>query len=184
MSNATQLLKAWQHGDADSRDALMELLYQELRRKAAGILVGERIALQPTELVNEAYLRLVNVDRIDWQDRAHFLALAATIMRQVLLDTCRRARAGKRARTDVTLATDHLLADDGTDTDFEVLDTVLTELADADAELAQIVELKFFAGLTNTEIGALLNQSDSTIKRRWRTARAWLQSELKAAGAP
>lgn len=182
MSNATQLLKAWQQGDAESRDLLVEMLYQDLRKRAAGMLVGERIALEPTELVNEAYLRLVNVDRISWQDRTHFLALAATIMRQVLLDNCRRARASKRTRMDVTLATEHLLAGDQEETDFEVLDTVLTELATADAELARIVELKFFAGLTNEEIANLLNHSDSTIKRRWRTARAWLKSELHAAG--
>lgn len=158
----------------------MELLYQELRNRAAGLLAGERIALQPTELVNEAYLRLVNIDRIDWQDRTHFLALAATVMRQVLLDNCRRAQAAKRARLDVTLVTAHLLGASEPEADFEALDLVLTELASADAELARIVELKFFGGLTNFEIARLLDQSDSTIKRRWRTARAWLQSELRA----
>ncbi|MEM6708828.1 MAG: ECF-type sigma factor [Pseudomonadota bacterium] len=183
MNDPTALLAAWQGGDAEARDALVALLYDQLKSRARSMLAQEAIALQPTELVNEAYMRLIRIDRIDWQNRAHFLALSSRIMRQVLIDLYRNQRSQKRSGGEVTLQTNHLLPADQ-NLDLEVLDSALNDLAAVEPELSQIVEMKFFGGLSTEEIGSVLDQSESTVKRRWRTARAWLLSELQQGPAP
>ncbi len=179
MSTATDLLRQWNRGDAASRDRLIELLYAELRSVAGRALALNPNAqrLQPTELVNEVVLKLFTVDQPDWQDRAQFLGIAAHAMRQVLVDQYRRTQSNKRAHQRVTLATQTLLGIEP-DTDLHLVDDALEALRRAAPDLVQVVEMKFFAGMTNPEIAHALTLSESTVKRHWRSARAFLISEL------
>lgn len=168
--------------DRQSLDSLLPLVYQELRRLAAGYLRRERpgYTLQPTALVNEAYLRLAK-DRPDrWKNRAHFCAIAAHSMRQILIERARardaRKRGGSRAR--VTLD-DALVADGGRSIDLVALDEALERLAALDPEQARLVELRFFGGLTVEETAEAMDISPATVKRHWTIARAWLARELE-----
>ncbi|MEZ5552897.1 MAG: ECF-type sigma factor [Pseudomonadales bacterium] len=177
MSEPTQLLRRWQTGDQAALIELMEVVYKDLRTRAGKILSGQSaIRLQPTELVNESFIKLATIEGADWQDRAHFLAVAAKAMRQVLLDQVKYDHAAKRARKDVTLVTHHL--EQVAPADFCDLDDALRRLSEIDEGLAQIVELKFFSGMSNPEIAAYTRTSESTVKRQWRAARAWLLDEL------
>lgn len=166
-------------GVESARHQLLDLCYAELRRVAHRMLAGDEAALrlQPTELANEVAVRVLKLDRMQWNDRAHFLATAATVMRQALIDEVRRFRAGKRQLPAVITT----LFDPGIatiDLDIERLDLALTRLAAISAERARLVELRFFVGLTIEETAEVLGISAATVKRRWDAARAWLLREL------
>lgn len=178
MSEATLLLQRWQSGDDGALAALTEMVYQDLRARAGYLVSGKRgeLVLNPTELVNESFLKLAATARPNWQDRAHFLAIAGRVMRQILLDQYRYNNAAKRAHSDVTLVTAHL--SDEQPTQFEDLEDALQALAAIDPNLAEVVELKFFAGMSNEEVARYREQSESTVKRQWRAARAWLLDHL------
>ncbi|MDO7840737.1 ECF-type sigma factor [Sphingomonas immobilis] len=157
------------------RDAMLSELYDEMRAAAARMLRRDApaLTLQPTELANEAALRIVRLDRMTWNDRQHFFATCATIMRQAMLDAVRSRRRAKRQAPEVFLT-----GEDGGDIEIEALDAALTKLEGVSPDLARIVELRFFVGLSVDDIAIALESSESTIKRRWRTARLWLASEL------
>jgi RNA polymerase sigma factor (TIGR02999 family) len=181
----TELLVLWRQGDAKAQERLMALVYDDLRRRAAAYLRRERggHTLQPTALVHEAYLRLLEQDRVVWQNRAHFLAIAASMMRRVLVDHGRRQKARKRggAGTRVTL-------DEGFSPvaprglDLLALDEALVELAALDEQQARIVELRAFGGLSVEETAEAIGMSPATVKRHWAFALAWLQRRLRAEG--
>ncbi len=161
------------------RDRMLSELYGELRALAAKMLRRDApfLTLQPTELVNEAALRILKIDQMSWHDRQHFFATGARILRQAMMDAIRKRRSAKRRMPTL------LLAGEGEQPaiDVEALDAALTRLEGASPELARIVELRFFVGLDTSAIAAVTDSSESTIKRRWKTARLWLASELAPA---
>ncbi len=163
-------------------EQLFALIYDELRRIAAGLLRRERPehTLQPTALVHEAYLKLVDQTRIRWQDRAHFLGIAARAMRQILVDHARGRAAKKRGggRQRVTLD-EGLLAEEGKELELLALDDAMTRLAGFDERAARVVELRIFGGLTVTEIALVLGVSKRTVDGDWSVARMWLARELR-----
>ncbi len=184
--DVTGLLDEWTRGDARALDRLLPLVYAELRRVAARQLRRERDghSLQPTALVHEAYLRLVDQQKVDWRSRAHFFGVAAQVMRRVLVDHARRRMAGKRGEGITPVSIDHAIEAPAADRIAILdLDDALGRLEQLDAGLAQIVELRAFGGLTIEEAAHVLNVSPSTAKRDWRTAKAWLTRELGAAGS-
>lgn len=180
-SQVTELLVRWRDGDREALDSLLPLVYDELRRIARHYLQGERPGhtLQSTALVNEAYVRMVAQDFPQWQNRAHFFAVAAQLMRQILVDHARSHRASKRGgnvyKVSLDEAEEQPLA---TDVDIIALDDALKNLAEMDLQQSRVVELKFFAGLSIEDTAEVLNISPSTVKRDWITARAWLYREL------
>lgn len=181
-ASVTQLLLEWTGGDRAALDRLMPLVYDELRRLAGGYLGRERRdhTLQPTALVNEAFLRLVDQRRIQWQGRAHFLALAATLMRQLLISHARKHRAAKRGSGGQRLTLlDSDLAVEARDVDLLDLDRALAALAALDARQARVVELRYFGGMTVEETAEVLEVSPATVKLDWSLARAWLLRELQ-----
>jgi RNA polymerase sigma factor (TIGR02999 family) len=179
----TRLLLAWSGGDAGARDALLPLVYHELRRVARHHLRHERPGhtLQPTALVNEAYLKLVGLSRVKWQDRAHFFAVAARLMRRILVDHARGRAAAKRGGVRTAMTLDDAVAfSREPDLDVVALDAALARLAELDPRQERIVELRFFSGLEVDETARVLGISTATVKREWRTARAWLYRELRS----
>jgi RNA polymerase sigma factor (TIGR02999 family) len=186
MADVTRLLGAAAAGDPSAAAELLPLVYDELRRLAAVYLRRERPGqtLQPTALVHEAYLRLLK-DRPDrWQNRAHFCAIAAHSMRQILIERARARDAQKRGGGGAKVTLDEgLIAGSPRPIDFLALDAALDRLAALDAEQARIVELRFFGGLSVEETAEALGASPATVKRRWALARAWLARELEGAGA-
>ena len=177
----TQVLVAWNAGDPNASERLMPIVYDELRRLARQYLQRERSdhTLQATGLVHEAYLRLVDQSSLSWQNRAHFFAVAAKVMRRILVDHARSHRAEKRGGDREKLEFDEALLPSGERAvDLIALDEALRELERLDARQSQIVELRFFGGLTNEEIGEALDISPRTIKREWRLAKAWLRREI------
>lgn len=180
-SHVTALLRAWSRGDERARDALVPLVYEELRRRAAVHLRRERRGhtLQPTALVHEVFLRLVG-QGVAWKDRAHFFGLASGVMRRVLVDHARARKREKRAGgwTRVELSEAVAIAEER-DIDLVMLDQALVELAELDSRQAHIVELLFFGGLTIEDAAETLGISTATVKRDWRLARAWLHRRLK-----
>ena len=178
------LILAWQQGDEAALSRLIPLVYQELRRVARARLRSEPPGhiLQTTALVHEAYLRLVDVDRLNVRNRTHLLALAARLMRQVLVDHARRRRALKRGG-DPTLVSlsDVSIPTDTAGVDVLALDEALDELSSDDPRLSRLVELKFFAGLTIAEAAQALGVSTATVERDWTVARAWLYERLSRA---
>jgi len=178
--DVTGLLHDWNRGDRQAVERLMPLVTGELRRLARAHLRRERRdhTLQPTALVNEAYLRLVNVDRIQWRDRTHFFAFASRVMRRILVDHARAHRAAKRTGWRVAPVADGGPGDRH-DVDLIALDGALDELAAMDARQARLVELRFFAGLTIDETADILGVGPATVTRDWATARAWLYRRLK-----
>lgn len=177
----TELLQAWGRGDLRARDDVLPLVYEELRRRAAAYLRRERTdhTLQPTALVHEAYLRLVRQDLVTWQNRAHFFGVAAQMMRRILVDHARALKAAKRPDAKLRVMVDHAVAAvEQPDYELVLLDQVLDELAAVDPRLGQIVELRYFVGLTEQEIADILAVSRSTITREWQTARAWLYRRM------
>lgn len=180
--DVTGLLRAWRQGDAAARDALLERVYAHLKRLAAAQLRGERAghSLQPTDLVHESFLRLVDQTRVDWRDRAHFFGLAATMMRRVLVDRARRRGRKKRqleeARTGITLAASPALSTG--EVDLLDLDRALERLELEAPRAARVVELRFFAGLAVEEAAEILDVSPATVGRDWEFARVWMRAEL------
>lgn len=171
-------------GQPQSIDAILPLVYDELKRIAAYRLALERSnhTLQPTALVHEAYLRLAEQHAVKWRNRAHFFAVASEMMRRILVNYALERKAKKRneGRTCTALDAAENLAGSqaGNEVDLISLDDALSELADFDPDAARVVELKFFGGLTNEEAAEVLGVSDSTVKRDWRMARAWLTDKL------
>jgi len=188
-SDVTALLARFRQGDHAAEAVLFPLVYAELRRIAARHMRRERPghSLQPTALVNEAYLRLIGQRAPPWQNRAHFFALASGVMREILIDHARRRRAAKRGDGKAPIRLDDpfrpvAVADGLTDDHLETLlaiDQALTQLADLDPRQTRIVELRFFAGMTSKEIAEVLDISDRTVEREWATARAWLYTRLR-----
>ena len=183
----TALLDDWGHGNHRALDQLLPLVYAELRRVAARQLRRERAghSLQPTALVHEAYLRLVGQKRVDWQNRAHFFGVSAQIMRRILVDHARRRKANKRGDGVQCVSIEgDVEAPLRDEISVLGLERALERLEGVDADLARIVELRAFAGLTIEEAAHVLKVSPSTAKREWRTARAWLTRELRAEDRP
>ena len=176
----TELLEEWGHGSESALDDLLSAVYAELRAIAARQLRGERPdhTLQPTALVNEAFLRLVDQKRMTWESRAQFFAFAATAMRRILVDHARKRRAEKRGGDPARVTLEQVEIGVGPEADLIDLDDCLRRLAEIDPQQARIVELRFFAGCTMEEAAEVLELSPSTAKRKWRVARIWLHAEL------
>lgn len=180
-TDVTQLLLDWNAGDQSALDRLAPLVYEELRQMAARQLRRERTdhTLQPTALVHEAWMRLARTERLTWQNRAHFLGVAAELMRRVLVDHARRRNAEMRGSGETRLALDEAL---GVSNQKEIgllaLDDALTSLATLDPRQSRIVELKYFGGLEIEEIAEVVGISPATVKRDWQWARAWLHREI------
>jgi RNA polymerase sigma-70 factor (ECF subfamily) len=179
-ARVTALLQAWGEGDPAALDALMPVLEQELRRVAARSMRGERPGhtLQPTALVNEAYLRLAQVAHVRWQNRAHFLAVAARTMRRILVDLARAKATRKRGERVALVPLDDVDVAAAAPPDVEALHDALDALARYDARKSQVVELRYFGGLTVPETAAVLGVSPETVMRDWTFAKAWLLREL------
>jgi RNA polymerase sigma factor (TIGR02999 family) len=179
-SDITALLEAWSSGSEADRSRLVEAVYDELRRVARRHLRNERPdhSLTPTALVHEAYLKLVEQHRVRWQSRAHFFSIAAHLMRRILVDHARARSAAKRDGARVALE-DADAATMPIDIDIVALDTALDKLGRVDPRHSQLVELRFFGGLTVDEIAATLDVAPITVKRDWALARAWLFRELQ-----
>ena len=180
----TALLLAWNEGDPDALDALLPLVYEELRRLAARYMKSERTghALQATALVHEAYLRLIEVQHVKWQNRAHFFAMAARLMRRILVDAARSRGYQKRGGGAAVVSLDEaLLVPIEPGTDLVALDEALTALAAVDTRKSQVVEMRFFGGLSIDETAEALHVSRDTVKRDWRMAKLWLLRELRGA---
>ena len=181
-NDLTGLLQAWSAGDAAAADQLIPVVYEELRRQASRYLARERPdhTLQPTALVNEAYLRLAEQRRVRWEHRGQFFAVAATVMRRLLVDHARQHGASKRgAACTIPLDDGEVIAIAPTpDVDVLALNDALTELAEIDPLRMRLIELRFFAGLTTEEAADALGVSSATVTRGWRLARAWLHARL------
>lgn len=176
-SPVTELLLRWRSGDQQALDALMPLVYKELRQLAHHYLRREHSehTLQSTALVHEAYLRLAGRNPPQWQNRAHFFGIAAHLMRQILVEHARSRGAAKRGGAATRLALDESIAGaHPSDVDLIVLDQALQQLTELDPQQGRIVELRFFAGLTIEDTSEVLGISPATVKRDWVTARAWL----------
>jgi RNA polymerase sigma-70 factor (ECF subfamily) len=180
-NQVTALLARWNQGEAAAREALVPLVYEELRRIARKCLAEQRRdhTLQSTALVHEAYLRLVGRTSVHWQDRVHFFAVAARLMRGILVDHARKHSAAKRGGDALTLVLDEavVLPKKG-EVNLVALDDALTRLAALDARQGQIVELRFFGGLSIEDVSHVLGISPATVKREWATARLWLHNAM------
>ena len=177
----TQLLRAWSGGDQEALEKLTPLVYEELHRAAHGYMVQERPGhtLQTTALINEVYLRLVDVREVSWQDRTHFLAVCARLMRRVLTDFARSRGYLKRGGDSPRVALDEaLLVSREPPADLLALDDALNALAAFDPRKSEVVELRFFGGLSVEEMAAVLKVSTETVKRDWKLARVWLLEEM------
>jgi RNA polymerase sigma factor (TIGR02999 family) len=178
----TIFLKAWSGGDRRAADSLLELVYKELRKLAASYLQRQRPdhTLQPTALVHEAYLKLIDTSEVNWQDRAHFFAVAAQTMRNILVDHARAVAADKRGGAAQKIALDEAAGfSKNEDIDLIDLDEALRQLARQDELQSRIIELRFFGGLTIEETAEVLKISPATVKREWAMARAWLFRRMK-----
>jgi RNA polymerase sigma factor (TIGR02999 family) len=181
-SGPTELLRAWSQGDGSAFERLVPLVYDELHRLARRYMRQERPdhTLQATSLVNEAYLRLIDVNRVEWRDRAHFLAVAAQMMRRILVESARNRRRQKRGGGAVHLNLDEVQElPASNEHDVVALSDALSGLAKFDARMSQIVELRFFGGLTVDETAHVLKVSPETVMRDWKTAKAWLLREIR-----
>jgi RNA polymerase sigma factor (TIGR02999 family) len=182
----TELLLAWGGGDQDAFDKLLPLIYGELRRLAAHYLRRERPdhTLQPTALVHEAYLRLVDQTRAQWQNRAHFFGAAAQMMRRILVDHARQHKAAKRGGSGQRVTLDEKVAfAPEREMDLLALEDALIKLEQVDPQKSRLVELRFFGGLSTEEAAEVLGVSPATVTRQWRAAKAWLLRELSRGGA-
>ena len=178
---ATQLLIDWSSGNREAAAGLMPLVYDELRRLARGYLQRERAdhTLQATGLVHEAYLRLVDQKTTTWQNRAHFFGVAAQLMRRILVDHARRHRTGKRGGEWTKIEFEEALTPAASRSlDVIALDEALKNLAELNPQHSQIVELRFFGGMTIEEVAEVLDVSPRTVQREWRMARAWLRRQI------
>jgi len=182
----TQLLVAWSDGSREALDELFPLVYAELRRIAHRHMRRERQGhtLQTTALVNDAYLRLIDQTQVHWQNRAHFFAIAAQMMRRILVDHARARRVEKRGGDARRVALDDaLVVADAKAAELVALDDALKALAEIDPRRAEVVELRYFGGLSNEEVAEVLKVHTNTVTRDWNMARAWLYKELSAAEA-
>ncbi|MBL8189955.1 MAG: sigma-70 family RNA polymerase sigma factor [Acidobacteria bacterium] len=180
-SDVTRLLVDWGHGDQSALDSLLPLIYNELRRVADSYLRRDRPGhtLQATALVNEAFLRLIDQDQINWQNRAHFFGAAANLMRQILIQHARANHAAKRGGERQKLYLDEAGdVSQSSDLDLVALDEALRDLEAVAPRQCRIVELRYFGGLSIEETGELLSISPSTVKREWTMAKAWLRREI------
>lgn len=183
--DVSALLQAWSQGNVAARDRVMEVVYQDLRQRAAAYLRRERAGhtLQPTALVHETYLHLVDQNAAAWRNRAQFFGVASQIMRRILVDRARARKTAKRSGQWARVTLDESVAEhEAHDVDVLDLDAALTDLASFDARKSQVAELKFFGGLTLEEAGSVLGLSVATIEREWQLARAWLFARLKDKG--
>jgi len=176
----SHLLQQWAGGDLHAREDLVPLVYQELHKRAAAYLRRERRdhTLQPTALVNETYLRLMRQDRVRWINRAQFFGVAAQAMRRILVDHAREREAAKRPGGIRVTLDEGVRSVPPIDCELLMLDSVLQELAAMDERQAHIVEMKYFGGLSEDEVAAILSVSRATITREWQSARAWLYRRL------
>jgi RNA polymerase sigma factor (TIGR02999 family) len=180
-AEVTQLLKQWSNGEEQALDRLLSQIHRELRKLAAGYLRKERAdhTLQPTALVNEAFLKLVDQRGVKWQNRAHFFGIAAQAMRRILVDYARAHAAGKRGDGIRKLPLeDAMMIGGALDIDLLALDEALTRLAAIDPQQSRVVELRFFGGLTMEETAEVMRISPATVGREWRMAKAWLFAEI------
>lgn len=183
----TQLLLSWSKGDEAALDQLIPLVYPELRKLARRYMSREspEHTLQTSALINEAYLRLVDQQAVEWQDRAHFFAVAAQVMRHILIDHARSHLYGKRGAGAQHVPLDQVaVASQERATELVALDDALTSLAKIDERKAKIVELRFFGGLSVGETAEAMKLSPVTVMREWRTAKAWLHREISGTGQP
>lgn len=177
----TRLLAQWNNGDASALDELLPIVYGELRRLAAGYLKRENPGhtLQPTALVHEAYLRLVDQEQVSWQNRAHFFGAAANLMRQILIQHARAKKAEKREGDRHKVYLDEIVnLAEGRNIDLVALDDALNDLASVSPQQSRIVELRYFSGLTIEETAEVLGISPVTVKREWTMVKAWLSREI------
>ncbi|KAA6459135.1 sigma-70 family RNA polymerase sigma factor [Acidobacteria bacterium AB60] len=182
----TELLVRWKSGDGNALDALVPLVYEELRRLAHAYLRRERPGhtLQGTALVHEVFVRLAGSTPPQWEDRAHFFAIAAHLMRQILVEYARSRKAEKRGGAAIRIAFDQMVESPSKpDVDLVALDDALEDLAQIDPQQTRVVELRFFSGLTIEDTAQVLGISESTVKRDWNTAKAWLYRELDRTAA-
>ncbi len=185
----TRMLKAWSDGDQSALDRLTPVVYAELHRLARRNMAGEREGhlLQPSALVNEAFVRLMGSAPVEWASRTHFFAVSARLMRQILIDFARAQDTGKRGhRTPYVGLSEvrELPREAASPVDLIDLDAALQDLSRLDSRQAQVVELRYFGGLENAEIAAVLGVSEPTVVRDWRVARAWLYSRLQPPQGP
>lgn len=181
----TALLLRWRQGDDSALHRLVEVVHEELKKMARRFLRRERAGhtLQTTALVDELYIRLIRSSRVQWQDRAHFFAVAAQLMRRVLVDEARRAKNRKRGGDYTRVPLDEAsITVREPEVDLLVVDDVLTRLAEVAPRKARVIELRFFGGLTVKETALVLGVSPDVVKREWRTANAWLRRALEPAG--
>lgn len=181
--NISIVLKDWSGGNRASADVLFSLVYDELRKIAANYLRKERSGhtLQPTALVNEAYVKLIDISDINWQDRAHFFAVSANVMRHILVDHARAKLSEKRGGGADRIALEDVVSlSSKPDIDLLAVDEALRELAEFDEQQSRIVELRFFGGLTIEETAHVVGISPATVKREWSLAKAWLHRRLKS----
>lgn len=186
-SQVSKLLLGWRVGDREAMDALLPVVYDELRRVAHNHLKNERHnhTLQTTALVHEAYFRLIGQELPEWKNRSHFFAVAAHLMRQILVDYARRHRASKRGSGVCMLTLDDVAAQpQRKDVDVIALNDALNTLAEIDARQSRVVELRFFAGLSLEETSEVMGIGTATVQRDWTTARAWLYREISRSTNP
>jgi RNA polymerase sigma factor (TIGR02999 family) len=180
----TRLLLAWRHGEKSALDQLMPMVYDELKRLASAYMRRQKPghSLQTVDLVNEAYMRLVDSNRVNWQDRNHFYAIAAQIMRRLLVDSARKRHSQKRGGGQVQVTLDEYVeVTVEVGTDLAALDDALNQLANLNPRHSRIIELRYFGGLTEEQTAEVLGVSSRTIRRDWTIARAWLYRELTGA---
>lgn len=180
-SDVTKLLQDWNQGDAAALEKLIPLVFDDLRQIAGRLFLREADShtLQPTALVNEVYLRLMDQRKVHWQNRDQFFGVAALLMRRILVDYAKGRQAAKRGSGAPKVPLDETIAvPELRNVDVVALDEALSRLAEFDARQGRIVELRFFMGLSNEEIATILDLSVTTVKREWRTARLWLYREL------
>jgi RNA polymerase sigma factor (TIGR02999 family) len=179
--NVTEMLRDWRNGDQEALEQLIPVVYDELHRQAARYLRREHPGhtLQTTALIHEAYLRLIKQQNIEWQNRAHFYAIAARLMRQILVDHARRRQATKRGGSDIKVPLEEaMVISPGENVDLVALDEALTRLAAIDPQQSRIVELRYFSGLSVEETAEVLGVSSRTVNRDWNVAKAWLRQQI------
>jgi RNA polymerase sigma-70 factor (ECF subfamily) len=183
--NVTEMLRDWGNGDRQAQEQLFRAVYNELHRQAAQYLRREHsgLTLQTSDLIHEAYFRLINQQDVHWQNRLHFFAIAAQQMRRILVDHARSRQAAKRGGSDIRLPLEEAMGvSPAQGLDFVALDEALTRLAEIDSQQSQVVELRFFSGLSVEETAKVLGISERTVKRDWHVAKAWLRRELSRGG--
>lgn len=182
-ANITQLLKEWSNGKASVLEDLMPLVYDELRLQAANYLRRERAnhTLQTTALIHEAYLKLIGQKEVEWQNRTHFFAIAATAMRRILVDHARERKRGKRGGSEGNLPLEEAINISASEKNMDLiaLDEALNRLAQFSPRQARVIELRYFSGLSNDEAAEVLGVSNATVRNDWNLARAWLKEEIK-----